>query len=106
MPSTAILASAATWTRRMACTPPSQSVGLLLMDSSLNPISCNDETIRILSYPELPKPDCEGAAPQVQMNGLRETRSLVPVHTGRIEEEMSDSPYVRAQPTRRAQSRR
>jgi len=29
-------------------------VGLLLMDSSLNPISCNDETIRILSYPEAP----------------------------------------------------
>jgi DNA-binding CsgD family transcriptional regulator len=54
MPSGAILASAATGTRRKACTPASQSVGLLLMDSSLNPISCNDEIIRILSFPDAP----------------------------------------------------
>src|SRR5882762_288750 len=52
MPSEAILASAATGARRNARPPASQGVGLLLMDSSLNPISCNDETIRILSYPE------------------------------------------------------
>jgi DNA-binding CsgD family transcriptional regulator len=32
-----------------------RAVGLLLMDSSLNPISCNDETVRILSYPDLPE---------------------------------------------------
>jgi DNA-binding CsgD family transcriptional regulator len=32
-----------------------QAVGLLLLDSSLNPISCNDETIHILSYPHLPE---------------------------------------------------
>lgn len=32
-----------------------RAVGLLLMDSSLNPVSCNDETIRILSYPDLPE---------------------------------------------------
>jgi DNA-binding CsgD family transcriptional regulator len=32
-----------------------RGVGLLLMDSSLNPISCNDETIRILSYPDPPE---------------------------------------------------
>ncbi len=54
MPSGAISASAATGTRRKACTPPTQSVGLLLMDSSLNPISCNDEMIRILSFPDAP----------------------------------------------------
>jgi DNA-binding CsgD family transcriptional regulator len=54
MPSGAILASAATGTRRKACTPASQSVGLLLMDSSLNPISCNDEMIHILSFPDAP----------------------------------------------------
>jgi DNA-binding CsgD family transcriptional regulator len=54
MPSGAILASAATGTRRKACTPASQSVGLLLMDSSLNPISCNDEMIHILSFPDTP----------------------------------------------------
>lgn len=36
--------------------PPlaNQAIGLLLMDSSLTPISCNDETIRILSYPDPP----------------------------------------------------
>jgi len=55
MPSRAILESAATGARRKACTPASQSVGLLLMDSSLNPISCNDETIRILSFPDAPE---------------------------------------------------
>lgn len=55
MPSGPILASAATGTRREACTPPTQSVGLLLMDSSLNPISCNDEMIRILSFPDAPE---------------------------------------------------
>jgi DNA-binding CsgD family transcriptional regulator len=37
-------------------TPPvSEELGLLLMDSSLNPISWNDEAIQILSYPELPQ---------------------------------------------------
>ena len=55
MPSEAILASAAIGTRRKARPPANQGVGLLLMDSSLNPISCNDETIRILSYPEAPQ---------------------------------------------------
>lgn len=55
MPSGAILASPATGTRRKACTPPAQSVGLLLMDSSLNPVSCNDEMIRILSFPDAPE---------------------------------------------------
>ena len=55
MPSGPILASAATGTRREACTPPTQSVALLLMDSSLNPISCNDEMIRILSFPDAPE---------------------------------------------------
>ena len=34
---------------------PGRAVGLLLMDSSLNPISCNEETVRILSYPDLPE---------------------------------------------------
>ncbi len=42
MPSEAILASAAIGTRRKARPPANQGVGLLLMDSSLNPISCND----------------------------------------------------------------
>src|SRR5260221_12582703 len=55
MPSEAILASAATGTPGKARPPANQGVGLLLMDSSLNPISCNDETIRILSYPEAPQ---------------------------------------------------
>src|SRR5260370_7254159 len=55
MPSGAILALPATEPRRKARTPANQSVGLLLMDSSLNPISCNDETIRILSYPGAPE---------------------------------------------------
>jgi len=55
MPSEAILALAAIGTRRKARPPANQGVGLLLMDSSLNPISCNDETIRILSYPEAPQ---------------------------------------------------
>src|SRR5258708_38140852 len=55
MPSGAILAAAATERRRKARTPANQSVGLLLMDSSLNPISCNDETVRILSYPDVPQ---------------------------------------------------
>jgi DNA-binding CsgD family transcriptional regulator len=30
----------------------SQGIGLLLMDSSLTPISCNEEAIRILRYPD------------------------------------------------------
>jgi DNA-binding CsgD family transcriptional regulator len=55
MPSAAILAPAATGLRRQARIPASQSIGLLLMDSSLNPISCNDETVRILSYPGAPE---------------------------------------------------
>jgi DNA-binding CsgD family transcriptional regulator len=55
MPSGAILASAATGPCHKARHPANQGVGLLLMDSSLNPISCNDETIRILSYPEAPE---------------------------------------------------
>jgi DNA-binding NarL/FixJ family response regulator len=55
MPSGAILASTATGTHRKARPPANQGVGLLLMDSSLNPLSCNDETIRILSYPEAPQ---------------------------------------------------
>jgi DNA-binding CsgD family transcriptional regulator len=37
-------------------TPPvMEELGLLLMDSSLNPISWNEEAIQILSYPELPQ---------------------------------------------------
>jgi DNA-binding CsgD family transcriptional regulator len=55
MSSRTILASAATGTQGKACPPANQGVGLLLMDSSLNPISCNDETIRILSYPKAPQ---------------------------------------------------
>ncbi len=55
MPSGAILASAATGPGRQARRPVNQGVGLLLLDSSLNPISCNDETLRILSYPEAPE---------------------------------------------------
>jgi DNA-binding CsgD family transcriptional regulator len=55
MPSGTILALAATEPRRKARTPANQSIGLLLMDSSLNPISCNDESVRILSYPDVPE---------------------------------------------------
>jgi len=55
MPSGAILALAATEPHGKARTPANQSIGLLVMDSSLNPISCNDETVRILSYPDLPE---------------------------------------------------
>jgi DNA-binding CsgD family transcriptional regulator len=55
-----------TGTESMACrsiskepsrtTPPvGEELGLLLMDSSLNPISWNDEAVRILSYPEVPQ---------------------------------------------------
>lgn len=33
----------------------SDELGLLLMDSSLNPISWNDDAIQILSYPEMPQ---------------------------------------------------
>jgi DNA-binding CsgD family transcriptional regulator len=33
----------------------SQASGLLIMDALLNPISCNYETIRILSYPNAPE---------------------------------------------------
>jgi DNA-binding CsgD family transcriptional regulator len=35
--------------------PANRTLGLLLVDFSLNPISCNDEAIRILSYPALPE---------------------------------------------------
>lgn len=35
--------------------PLSEDLGLVLIDSSLNPISWNDEAIRILSYPEVPQ---------------------------------------------------
>lgn len=55
MPSGAILASTATCPRRQALSLTDQGVGLLVMDSSLNPISSNDETIRILSYPDAPE---------------------------------------------------
>src|ERR1700676_3356557 len=55
MPPAAILASAATEPHREVRTPADQSVGLLLMDSSLNPLACNDETVRILSYPDVPQ---------------------------------------------------
>jgi DNA-binding CsgD family transcriptional regulator len=55
MPFGASLASAATGTRHKARPPANDGVGLLLMDSSLSPISCNDETIRILSYPAPPE---------------------------------------------------
>ena len=55
MPSGAILASTATGTRRRASALTNQGVGLLIMDASLNPISWNDETIRILSYPDAPE---------------------------------------------------
>ena len=55
MPSGAILASTAAGPRRQARPLTNQGVGLLVMDSSLNPISWNDETIRILSYPDSPE---------------------------------------------------
>ena len=55
MPSGTILASTSTGPRRQARPLTNQGIGLLVMDSSLNPISCNDETIRILSYPEAPQ---------------------------------------------------
>lgn len=55
MASEAILESVATGTRRKPRPTANEGVGLLLMDSSLRPISCNDETIRILSYPEAPQ---------------------------------------------------
>ncbi len=55
MSSGAILVSAATGIRRKARPSANERVGLLLMDSSLSPISCNDETIRILSYPDAPE---------------------------------------------------
>jgi DNA-binding CsgD family transcriptional regulator len=55
MPSGAILAWAATEPRRQTRPLANQGVGLLLLDSSLNPISCNDETIHILSYPDPPQ---------------------------------------------------
>lgn len=35
--------------------PSNPAAGLLLMDCSLNPISCNEEAIRILSYPDVPE---------------------------------------------------
>ena len=55
MPSVEIAALAPTEQRPKTRTAASQSIGLLLMDSSLNPISCNDETVRILSYPDAPE---------------------------------------------------
>src|SRR6267143_488834 len=55
MPSGAILASTAAGPCRQARPLTNQGVGLLVMDSSLNPISWNDETIRILSYPDAPE---------------------------------------------------
>ena len=55
MPSGAILALTASGPSRQTRPLANQGVGLLLLDSSLNPISCNDETIRILSYPEAPQ---------------------------------------------------
>jgi DNA-binding CsgD family transcriptional regulator len=55
MPSVAILALAASGPSRQTRPLANQGVGLLLLDSSLNPISCNDETIRIVSYPDAPK---------------------------------------------------
>ena len=55
MPSGAILALAASGPSRQARPLANQGVGVLLMDSSLSPVSCNDETIRILSYPDAPK---------------------------------------------------
>jgi DNA-binding CsgD family transcriptional regulator len=55
MPSGAIVASAIPEPRHPTGLPAEQGVGLLLMDSLLNPISCNDETIRIFSYPDTPE---------------------------------------------------
>lgn len=55
MSSRAILASTATGLPRQASRLANQGIGLLLMDSSLTPISCNEETIRILSYPDPPE---------------------------------------------------
>ena len=55
MPFGASLASAATGTRHKARPSANEGVGLLLMDSSLSPISCNDEMIRILSFPDVPE---------------------------------------------------
>jgi DNA-binding CsgD family transcriptional regulator len=55
MPSVAILALAASGPSRQTRPLANQGVGVLLLDSSLSPISCNDETIRILSYPDAPK---------------------------------------------------
>jgi DNA-binding CsgD family transcriptional regulator len=55
MLSGAIPASTATGPRRQTLSLTDQGVGLLVMDSSLNPISSNDETIRILSYPDAPE---------------------------------------------------
>jgi DNA-binding CsgD family transcriptional regulator len=55
MPSGTIFASAATEPRRQARPSANQGIGILLMDSSLSPISCNGETIRILSYPSAPE---------------------------------------------------
>ena len=55
LPSGAILASAETGLPHQAGPPTNHGVGLLLMDSSLNPTSCNDEAMRILTYPDAPK---------------------------------------------------
>ncbi len=55
MPPGAILALAGSGPSRQTRPLANQGVGLLLLDSSLNPISCNDETIRIFSYPEAPQ---------------------------------------------------
>jgi DNA-binding CsgD family transcriptional regulator len=55
MPSGAILALAPSRPNHRTRPIANQGVGVLLMDSSLSPVSCNDETIRILSYPDAPK---------------------------------------------------
>jgi DNA-binding CsgD family transcriptional regulator len=55
MPSGAILASTAPGPRRQAHPLTDQGLGLLVMDSSLNPISWNEQTIRIFSYPDAPE---------------------------------------------------
>lgn len=55
MSSRAILASAAAGPPRQAPPLANRGIGLLLMDSSLTPTSCNEETVRILSYPDSPE---------------------------------------------------
>jgi DNA-binding CsgD family transcriptional regulator len=55
MPSGTILTSATSEPSHRTRPIANQGVGVLLLDSSLNPISCNDETIRILGYPDVPE---------------------------------------------------